>query len=144
MTDGAGDHAKGFMQGFGCMFFSDGGHYKGTFDNGSEATCNSRHTALTTIAGEMHGSGVLTQANSVVYCGIPVCFSPALHSLVVTMFFRNVGARGHSRQRCENNHLKLQQMCGAVRKRFVESHVELWHWPPVVRRVTSLCMAACD
>jgi hypothetical protein len=31
----------------------------------------SNQAALTAIAGEMHGSGVLTQVNSVVYCGIP-------------------------------------------------------------------------
>ncbi len=30
-----GDHFKGVAKGFGCMFFSDGGHFKGAFENGN-------------------------------------------------------------------------------------------------------------
>jgi hypothetical protein len=125
---GAGDHVKGLMQGFGCMFFSDGGHYKGSFDNGTVASQRPPFVNLSSADGDRRRNARQRRPDAgqhrriLRYSPAPSVFhppSPHPRSCLVVTMFRHVGARGHCRQRCENNHLKLQQMCGAVRKRSV-------------------------
>jgi hypothetical protein len=87
------------------MFFSDGGHYKGAFENGNVSAASVSKplpawgVSRDCSAGMMHGGGVLTQANSVVYCGTENSLHKYCLFLVLNHHRRELGKRCHHGQR---------------------------------------------